>query len=114
MLDGVVTDLIESKSLSFAKNHIDIYSSSWGPDDNGETVDGPGELTQAALVQGSIVVGAFVCFPLVAFRSKGQTGSKSFFGDLGNFFSGFCDSFCFLFFLIFYEKRGRSIVFSHE
>ena len=28
---------------------IDIYSASWGPDDDGRTVDGPGPLTRQAL-----------------------------------------------------------------
>ena len=29
----------------------DIYSASWGPDDDGRTVDGPGPLTRRALGQ---------------------------------------------------------------
>ena len=56
MLDGVVTDKTESQSLSFARDHIDIYSSSWGPDDDGKTVDGPGALTKAALAEGAAKV----------------------------------------------------------
>ena len=31
MLDGDVTDLVESKSISWRPNHVDIYSASWGP-----------------------------------------------------------------------------------
>jgi len=31
--------------LSFAPQHVDIYSSSWGPNDDGRTLEGPGELT---------------------------------------------------------------------
>ena len=31
MLDGDVTDLVESKSISWQPNHVDIYSASWGP-----------------------------------------------------------------------------------
>ncbi|KAL7667654.1 hypothetical protein ACOME3_010536 [Neoechinorhynchus agilis] len=53
MLDGDVTDLIEAKALSFRSNLIDIYSASWGPDDNGRTVDGPGRLTRVALELGA-------------------------------------------------------------
>ena len=32
--------------------HIDIYSASWGPDDDGKTVDGPGKLATRAFIQG--------------------------------------------------------------
>ena len=42
MLDGDVTDAVEARSLSLNNQHIDIYSASWGPDDDGRTVDGPG------------------------------------------------------------------------
>lgn len=52
MLDGDVTDVVESKSLSFQPNHVDIYSASWGPDDNGRTVDGPGKLAKQAFRDG--------------------------------------------------------------
>lgn len=40
MLDGDVTDKVEALSLMHAKNHTDIYSASWGPDDDGVTVEG--------------------------------------------------------------------------
>ncbi|XP_006812431.2 furin-like protease 1, partial [Saccoglossus kowalevskii] len=52
MLDGVVTDAVEAASLSFNKQHIDIYSASWGPDDDGRTVDGPGNLAKKAFKDG--------------------------------------------------------------
>ena len=52
MLDGDVTDSVEAHSLSFNRDHIDIYSASWGPDDNGEVVDGPGPLTKKAFAEG--------------------------------------------------------------
>ncbi len=52
MLDGSVSDSIEAASLSFNPGHINIYSSSWGPDDNGQVVDGPGMLTRQALLDG--------------------------------------------------------------
>jgi hypothetical protein len=53
MLDGDVTDSVEARSLSFNRDHIDIYSASWGPDDNGEVVDGPGVLARQAFVEGA-------------------------------------------------------------
>lgn len=37
-----VTDRMEADALSHASDYIDIYSSSWGPDDDGKTVEGPG------------------------------------------------------------------------
>lgn len=52
MLDGTVTDEVEARSLSLNPNHIDIYSASWGPEDDGKTVDGPGRLASAAFLNG--------------------------------------------------------------
>jgi len=52
MLDGDVTDAVEAQSLSLSPNHVDIYSASWGPDDDGQTVDGPGPLARKAFHDG--------------------------------------------------------------
>jgi len=52
MLDGTITDAVEARSLSLNPQNIDIYSASWGPDDDGRTVDGPGPLTRRALQEG--------------------------------------------------------------
>jgi furin len=52
MLDSDVTDAVEAHSLSYNAQHIDIYSASWGPDDDGKTVDGPGELATRAFIEG--------------------------------------------------------------
>jgi len=51
-LDGPVVDEIEAAALSFNNHYIDIYSASWGPPDDGKTVDGPKRLAQEALRQG--------------------------------------------------------------
>ncbi|XP_029937935.1 proprotein convertase subtilisin/kexin type 6 [Myripristis murdjan] len=48
MLDGDVTDIVEAKSLGIRPDYIDIYSASWGPKDDGKTVDGPGLLAKQA------------------------------------------------------------------
>ncbi|XP_017773693.1 PREDICTED: furin-like protease 1 isoform X2 [Nicrophorus vespilloides] len=64
MLDGDVTDAVEARSLSLNPHHIDIYSASWGPDDDGKTVDGPGELATRAFMEGV---------------SKGRKGKGSIF-----------------------------------
>ena len=53
MLDGKVTDRVEAKSLSYNRDYIDIYSSSWGPEDDGKTVEGPGRKARRALFEGA-------------------------------------------------------------
>ena len=52
MLDGTVNDAVEARALGLNPTHVDIYSASWGPDDDGKTVDGPGELATRAFVEG--------------------------------------------------------------
>uniref|UniRef100_A0A4W6CZK7 Proprotein convertase subtilisin/kexin type 6 n=1 Tax=Lates calcarifer TaxID=8187 RepID=A0A4W6CZK7_LATCA len=52
MLDGDVTDIVEAKSLGIRPDYIDIYSASWGPKDDGKTVDGPGPLTKQTFERG--------------------------------------------------------------
>ncbi|KAI3381376.1 hypothetical protein SNEBB_005173 [Seison nebaliae] len=54
MLDGDITDALEAISLMHQNEYIDIYSSSWGPEDNGRTLDGPGRLANHALIQGIV------------------------------------------------------------
>ncbi|KAK9408913.1 proprotein convertase subtilisin/kexin type 4-like [Crotalus adamanteus] len=53
MLDGDVNDIVEAQSLSLQPQHIDIYSASWGPEDDGKTVDGPGVLAREAFRKGA-------------------------------------------------------------
>merc|ERR1719266_3208575 len=52
MLDGIVNDAVEARAIGLNPNHIDIYSASWGPEDDGKTVDGPGPLARKAFVNG--------------------------------------------------------------
>ena len=52
MLDGDITDSVEARSIGFSQQHIDLYSASWGPDDDGRTVDGPGPLAKQAFKMG--------------------------------------------------------------
>ncbi|XP_074647026.1 neuroendocrine convertase 2-like [Tubulanus polymorphus] len=53
MLDQpYMTDLIEANSMAHEPNLIDIYSASWGPTDDGKTVDGPRNATMRAVVNG--------------------------------------------------------------
>ena len=53
MLDGDVTDAVEAGSLSLNPQHIDIYTNSWGPNDDGRTIEGQG---------GNAVCPALPCF----------------------------------------------------
>ena len=53
MLDQpYMTDLIEANSMGHRPDLIDIYSASWGPTDDGRTVDGPRNATMRAIVKG--------------------------------------------------------------
>ncbi|XP_061176557.1 PC3-like endoprotease variant B isoform X1 [Saccostrea echinata] len=52
MLDGAVYDTIEAKAVNFKNQFIDVMSASWGPRDNGRTLEGPGPATLDALVAG--------------------------------------------------------------
>lgn len=53
MLDQpYMTDLIEANSMGHMPQAIHIYSASWGPTDDGKTVDGPRNATMRAIVKG--------------------------------------------------------------
>jgi hypothetical protein len=52
MLDGRVNDRLEAEALSLLVDHVDILSSSWGPTDDGRTVEGPGKLAAMGLQKG--------------------------------------------------------------
>lgn len=84
MLDGDVTDMVEAKSLSLHPQHIDIYSASWGPDDDGKTVDGPASLARQAFENGIRLVNSHLR-KLVTFTVNYK---KLFF-----MIFGFCRSF---------------------
>lgn len=62
MLDGEVTDAVEAHSLGLNPNHIHIYSASWGPEDDGKTVDGPARLAEEAFFRGVSQVSRVVCW----------------------------------------------------
>ncbi len=56
MLDGPITDSLEADAILFNNNYIQIYSSSWGPTDDGKTMEGPSRLCSGALRQGAETV----------------------------------------------------------
>lgn len=48
LIEAGTTDLIETNSLSYQRDITDIYTNSWGPSDDGSTLEGPGPLLLAA------------------------------------------------------------------
>jgi proprotein convertase subtilisin/kexin type 1 len=52
MLDGRITDRLEGEALAMGIETVDIYSASWGPNDDGKTVEGPGRLALLGLIKG--------------------------------------------------------------
>jgi subtilisin family serine protease len=46
---STATDLVESSALSFMNQVNWIYSNSWGPEDDGKTIDGPHKLLQESI-----------------------------------------------------------------
>lgn len=83
MLDQpFMTDIIEASSISHMPQDIDIYSASWGPTDDGKTVDGPRELTLQAMADGV---------------NKGRGGKGSIYvwasGDGGSYDDCNCDGY---------------------
>lgn len=52
MLDGRVTDHLEASAIAFNHTYVDVYSASWGPNDDGKTVEGPGPLATKAFEKG--------------------------------------------------------------
>lgn len=52
VLDGIVTDLLEAQALLYGNQHIDIYSASWGPRDDGKRLEGPHPHTALAYAEG--------------------------------------------------------------
>jgi len=60
MLDGIVSDRVEASSLIYALDQVDIYCASWGPTDDGRTVEGPDFLTRQSLQRGITRVNFFL------------------------------------------------------
>ncbi|KAL0100697.1 hypothetical protein PUN28_019229 [Cardiocondyla obscurior] len=52
LLDGFVNDRVEGEALGYKSDLIDIYSASWGPADNGQSLEAPGRLAGEALERG--------------------------------------------------------------
>ena len=52
ILSGPISDIDEAASLNYDFQHAAIYSCSWGPPDDGQSMEGPGYLIKKAMVNG--------------------------------------------------------------
>ena len=52
ILSKAIDDADEAAAVNYAYDHNDIYSCSWGPPDDGQTMDAPGILIKRAMVAG--------------------------------------------------------------
>ncbi|XP_033741564.1 neuroendocrine convertase 2-like isoform X2 [Pecten maximus] len=52
ILDGIVTDVLEARAIKHKLSTVDIYSASWGPRDDGMTMEGPSLASRKALAMG--------------------------------------------------------------
>ncbi|KAL4910587.1 hypothetical protein BDW74DRAFT_480 [Aspergillus multicolor] len=52
ILSGPIDDTDEASAINYAYQENDIYSCSWGPPDDGATMDAPGILVKRAIVNG--------------------------------------------------------------
>ncbi len=54
LIAGPSTDYMEAMGLSHGSERVAVYSNSWGPVDDGKTMEGPGRVTLAALEHNSL------------------------------------------------------------
>lgn len=56
LLDGLVNDRVEGEALGYKPELVDIYTASWGPADDGKSLEAPGRLAREALERGIAMV----------------------------------------------------------
>lgn len=59
------SDLLETKAFNYHFNDIHIYSNSWGPLDNGYTVEGPREFAARAIEIGALKASIIIIIVVV-------------------------------------------------
>ncbi|TFK30024.1 kex protein [Coprinopsis marcescibilis] len=52
ILSGPISDIDEAAALNYGFQNVSIYSCSWGPPDNGQSMEGPGYLIKKAVLNG--------------------------------------------------------------
>jgi len=85
VLDGPITDSMEATAFNKHLDINDIYSCSWGPEDDAKTLDGPHPLAQAALIHG-VTAGrrGFGSIYIVASGNGGNEGDNCNFDGYAN------------------------------
>ena len=61
ILDNELTDTLKAKGLGFRQDYVDIYSNSWGPEDNGHAVAEIGVMTEKVIRKGAMEVFSVTC-----------------------------------------------------
>lgn len=52
ILSGPISNVDEAAALNYGYNNVSIYSCSWGPPDNGQSMEAPSYLIKKAIVNG--------------------------------------------------------------
>ncbi|OAD61081.1 Neuroendocrine convertase 1 [Eufriesea mexicana] len=60
LLDGLVNDRVEGEALGYKPELVDIYTASWGPADDGKSLEAPGRLATEALERGVTLASAYL------------------------------------------------------
>jgi len=68
LLDGLVNDRVEGEALGYKPELVDIYTASWGPADDGKSLEAPGRLAAEALERGIREVGSSLNHPCARLR----------------------------------------------
>lgn len=77
ILGGPTTDVIDAMALSYGSNGVHIYSNSWGPYDDGYTLDESKPLTLMALQQGAMTVMLIYVAYIIIYRVEEVKGIYS-------------------------------------
>jgi len=80
ILSGPITDVDEAAALNYGFHDVSIYSCSWGPPDDGQSMEAPGYIIQKAVING-IQNGRGGKGSVFVFAS----GNGAFYGDQCNF-----------------------------
>ncbi|GAB6027396.1 Proprotein convertase subtilisin/kexin type 7, variant 2 [Chamberlinius hualienensis] len=85
VLDGKMTDSMEATAFHMKLDVNDVYSCSWGPEDDGATIDGPHHLTSMAMEYG-VTNGrrGYGAIYVVASGNGGITGDNCNFDGYAN------------------------------
>lgn len=87
--DDDSTDSMEALAFEYKRDYIDIYSCSWGPEDTGWDMEGPGELARGQLEEGTKTgrLGKGSIFVFAAGNGGRQYDSCAYNGYANNVFT---------------------------